>query len=199
MTGVSRSALIAFLDAEFPTYPTPSAISIWRKGRDAFEAGDLKRAEMFVAMNRMVNNSEIPATVRIGKGTKFAYGGVGVIVHKDAVIGKRCSIGSQVTISGLCSEIGDDVYLATGSKLVGPCRIGSASIVGANSVVTTDVESLSVVAGSPAKKISRITLDALRKYQAYFNYKGSRELEKEFADRYRDLMYRDAVQIDLPA
>ncbi len=48
----------------------------------------------------LIYNSKIPYQAQIGKGTKFGYGGMGVVVHCKAVIGDNCSIGQQVTIGG---------------------------------------------------------------------------------------------------
>ena len=48
----------------------------------------------------LIYNSKIPYQAKIGKGTKFGYGGMGVVVHTKAVIGDNCSIGQQVTIGG---------------------------------------------------------------------------------------------------
>lgn len=45
-------------------------------------------------------NSYIPYTAEIGKGTRFGYGAIGVVVHSQAVIGENCIIGTNVTIGG---------------------------------------------------------------------------------------------------
>ena len=106
----------------------------------------------------LIYNSSIPFEAEIGKGTRFAYSGIGVVLHKRTKIGKNCNIGTNVTIGGRSGHhevpsIGDGVYLATGSKVLGPIKIGENSIVGANSVVIKDVPKNSVVAGVPAKVI----------------------------------------------
>ena len=48
----------------------------------------------------LIYNSKIPYQAQIGRGTLFGYGGIGVIIHSKAVIGRNCSIGQQVTIGG---------------------------------------------------------------------------------------------------
>lgn len=54
--------------------------------------------------------------------------------------------------------IGDDIWIGTRSIILPGVQIGSHSIIGAGSVVTKDVEELSVVAGNPAMFIrSRLT------------------------------------------
>ena len=49
---------------------------------------------------RIIFSAVIPPSVSIGKGTFFTYHGLGVVVHKNAVIGKNCCIRQHVTIAG---------------------------------------------------------------------------------------------------
>ena len=93
-------------------------------------------------------------------GTKFGYGGIGVVVHARAVVGRNCIIGANVTIGGKSGwyevpEIGDNVDINAGAKVLGPIRIGNNVIIGANAVVVKDVPDNCVVAGVPAKIIRR--------------------------------------------
>ena len=77
-------------------------------------------------------NSHIPASCTIGKGTRFGYGAIGVVIHSNAIIG-------------------DNVYISTGAKVLGPINIGNNVTIGANAVVITDVVDNAVVGGVPAK------------------------------------------------
>ena len=52
-----------------------------------------------------------------------------------------------------CIEIMDNVFIGTGSTIIGGVRIGPNAIVAAGSVVTKDVPPNSVVGGVPAKYI----------------------------------------------
>ncbi|MGE7634494.1 triple tyrosine motif-containing protein [Bacillus paramycoides] len=110
-------------------------------------------------------NSVIPYTAEIGRGTRLGYGGIGVVIHSQAKIGENCVIGQNVTIGskGSKSIIGNNVYIAPGSKCIGG-EIGDNVIVGANSVVTKDIPNNCVVAGVPAKVLS----DDISKYKNYF-------------------------------
>ena len=106
----------------------------------------------------LLYNSSIPYQAKIGAGTKFAYGGIGVIIHKKAIIGQNCMIGSNVTVGGRSGKqevpiIGSNVYLATGSKVLGDIEIGDHATIGANAVVIKNVPSYGVAAGVPAKII----------------------------------------------
>ena len=48
----------------------------------------------------LIYNSKVPYKAKIGKGTKLGYGGIGVVIHSDSIIGANCSISQQVTIGG---------------------------------------------------------------------------------------------------
>lgn len=52
-------------------------------------------------------------------------------------------------------EIGEDVWIGAGCKILDGVRIGSGSIIGAGSVVTRDVPPGSVAVGVPARVIRR--------------------------------------------
>lgn len=103
-------------------------------------------------------NSSVPYKCKIGKNTVFGYGGIGVVIHERAVIGKNCVISQNVTVGGKSKKyevpsIGDHVYIGAGAKILGDVKIGDDVIIGANSVVIRDVPSRCVVAGIPAKVI----------------------------------------------
>lgn len=105
----------------------------------------------------LIYNSKIPYQCEIGSGTKFGYGGIGVVLHSKCKIGCGCTIAQQVTIGGGNSRkpglpiIGNNVYLAEGCIVFGGVKIGDNSIIGANAVVNIDVPANAVVAGVPAK------------------------------------------------
>jgi serine O-acetyltransferase len=52
-------------------------------------------------------------------------------------------------------EVGDNVVLGAGSKILGGIRIGDNVTVGANSVVVESVDDGSTVVGIPARRVSR--------------------------------------------
>lgn len=106
-------------------------------------------------------NSVVPYTTRIGRGSRFAYGCIGVVLHGRAIIGERVIIGQGVTIGRKLNpngvpKIGNDVYISAGSRILGDITIGDNVIIGANSVVVSNVPANCIVAGAPARVVRNI-------------------------------------------
>lgn len=105
----------------------------------------------------LIYNSKIPPQAKIGKGSKFGYGGISVVIHQDSVIGENCSIGQLVTIGGGNSKypgvptIGDDVRISCGSIVFGGFTVGNNVVIGAHSVVNFPVPDNAVVVGNPGR------------------------------------------------
>ena len=91
------------------------------------------------------------------------YGGIGVVLHKNTIIGDNVAIGQGITIGRKLSDgvptIGDNVYISAGSRVLGDIIIGNNVIIAANSVVIKDVPNNSIVAGAPAKVVKNINQD----------------------------------------
>jgi serine O-acetyltransferase len=124
-------------------------------------------------------NSSVPPESQIGSGTWFGYGGMGVVIHRDAVIGRDVFIAQQVTIGGRSGsksmpQIGDGVYIAPGARVLGGVRVGAGAMIGANAVVVEDVPPRSVVAGVPARIIRRDSDHASEIIAAIQAARGSR-------------------------
>ena len=104
----------------------------------------------------LIYNSSIPFECEIGRQTIALYGGIGIVIHKQAKIGKNCRIGTNVLIGGRSGSenapiIGDNVYIATGAKVLGDITINSNVIIGANAVVIKSVPSNCSVGGVPSR------------------------------------------------
>lgn len=102
-------------------------------------------------------NSSLPPSTRIGKGSRCAYGGIGVVIQSGISIGDNVMIGQNVTVGGDFgrgkSSIGNNVYIGAGSRIISS-RIGDNVVIGENSVVVNKViPDNVVVAGVPAKVI----------------------------------------------
>lgn len=113
---------------------------------------------IFNGIIRLVHNSAVFSETKIGSGTIFSYGGIGVVIHKGCEIGENCVIGSNVTIGGKSNSqgvpvIGNNCFIATGVKILGDIEVGDNSVIGANAVVVTSIPKNSLVTGIPAKVI----------------------------------------------
>lgn len=97
----------------------------------------------------------IPPQVRIGDDFHIIHAEGSLSIHPQAVIGHRCGVMHNVTIGtnmrGRAPIIGDDVFIGVNSTVLGPITIGDRVRIGANTAVSTNVPSDSVVIGSPAK------------------------------------------------
>ncbi len=154
-----------------------NAVDLHRLARGIYRLGIPLVPHLLLRTVRVVYSSVLPIQVEIGDGTQLGHGGLGVVIHRDARIGKGCLIGHQVTIGGRSGHtgapwIGDGVLLAAGAKILGPIRIGDGAIVGANAVVLHDVAAGDIVAGVPARSLhpsSTGARDAFRhNMQAHF-------------------------------
>lgn len=83
-----------------------------------------------------------------------------IVVAKGAVVGKNCRLHEGVTIgatngSNQAANIGDNVFIATGAKIIGDITIANDVAIGANSVVVKSIQEPGTTwGGNPARKIS---------------------------------------------
>ncbi|MFO1413333.1 MAG: serine acetyltransferase [Burkholderiales bacterium] len=104
---------------------------------------------------QVVTGIELPCEVPVGRGFVIEHSG-GIVVSGFARFGDRCRIRNGVVV-GLarvedpCApQIGDDVDIGAGAKLLGNIRIGNHVRIGANAVVLCDVPDHSIAVGVPA-------------------------------------------------
>lgn len=88
----------------------------------------------------------------------FPHGIKGIFIAERAKIGKKVTIFQQVTIgvkdfanNNLCGpEIGDNVFIGAGVKIIGNIKIGNNVKIGANCVVFQDIpDNATVVLDKP--------------------------------------------------
>ena len=106
-------------------------------------------------ISRFFTGIEIHPGAKIGKRL-FIDHGMGVVIGETCTIGDNVTIYQGVTLGGTGKErgkrhpdIGDNVLIAAGAKVLGNIKINSNVNIGANSVVLQSVPSYSTVVGIP--------------------------------------------------
>jgi serine O-acetyltransferase len=101
-----------------------------------------------------VLNNEIPFDFKSGGGLRMRHP-IGIVINSNCDIGENCTIFHQVTIgsnehSGFnkAANIGNNVYIGCGAKIIGDITIGNNVKIGANAVVTKNVPNECTVVGN---------------------------------------------------
>lgn len=93
----------------------------------------------------------------------FTLIGMGVFIvgrddHAHSTIGLPVSFGEWVAHRAPSPRdqirIGADVWIGAGAILLGGIEIGDGAVIGAGSIVTTDVPACAIVAGCPARRVA---------------------------------------------
>lgn len=101
----------------------------------------------------------IPSSFNVGKG--FAIHNFSGIFLPRTTVGDNFIVFQNVTVGhlrgqgGKPPQIGSNVFLGAGAKVMGDIKIGDNVVVGANSLVVTDVPDNCTVIGVPARIVSR--------------------------------------------
>lgn len=111
----------------------------------------------------VITGSDIPLTIQLGGGLLIPHPN-GIVLHSTAIIGVNCLIHQQVTIGVKRGDnkapiIAGHVDIGAGAKVIGNITIGEHAMIGANAVVTKNVEPYDIFAGIPAKKIGSTIAD----------------------------------------
>jgi serine O-acetyltransferase len=104
---------------------------------------------------QIVTGIELPCEAEIGNNFIIDHFG-GIVVSGYTKIGDNCRIRNGVVI-GLknveevgAPEIGNNVDIGAGAKVLGKIKIGNNVLIGANAVVICDVPDNSIAVGVPA-------------------------------------------------
>lgn len=105
---------------------------------------------------QIITGIELPCEVEVGKNFRIDHAG-DIVVSGYAKFGDNCVIRNGVTVGlrhvedPIAPQIGNDVDIGAGAKVLGRITIGDDVVIGANAVVIKDVPAHSVAVGIPAK------------------------------------------------
>jgi serine O-acetyltransferase len=119
--------------------------------------------QLLTYLNIVLFGLEVTPRCEIGPGIFFPHPSGTVVgawrIGRNAIILQGVTLGAKRMDLGfdfrLRPEVGDNVVLGAGSKILGGIHIGDNVTVGANSVVVDSVEADSTMVGIPARKVSQ--------------------------------------------
>ena len=154
------------------TYPGVKAVFFHRIANFFSTAKFHLIARIISQFSRFLTGIEIHPNAKIGKNL-FIDHGMGVVIGETSEIGDNVTIYHNATLGGISPSINsneqrhvkrhptlkDNVVVGSGAQILGPVVVGKNAKVGANAVVTKDVEENAVMVGIPAKNVGQISKD----------------------------------------
>ena len=148
------------------TYPGVKAVFFHRLAHFFSVAKFDLIARIISQFSRFLTGIEIHPGAKIGKNL-FIDHGMGVVIGETSEIGDNVTIYHMVTLGGISPSINsnnqrnikrhptlmDNVVVGSGAQILGPVVVGKNSKIGANAVVTKNVEENAVMIGIPAKNV----------------------------------------------
>ncbi|MGJ3243787.1 MAG: serine O-acetyltransferase [Opitutales bacterium] len=158
-----------------PACPTVLVPVLFYKGFQAITAYRIahwlwhrNRHDLALYVQSLVSEAfavDIHPAARIGCGILLDHA-TSFVAGETAVVENNVSILHEVTLGGTGRETGDrhpkirsGVLIGAGAKILGNIEIGTGAKIGAGSVVLTDVEPHTTVAGVPAVVVGRTRED----------------------------------------
>ena len=152
------------------TYPGVKAVFFHRLAHFFSVAKFDLIARIISQFSRFLTGIEIHPGAKIGKNL-FIDHGMGVVIGETSEIGDNVTIYHMVTLGGISPSINsnnqrnikrhptlmDNVVVGSAAQILGPVIVGKNSKIGANAVVTKNVEENAVMIGIPAKNVGTAT------------------------------------------
>ncbi|WP_371811212.1 serine O-acetyltransferase [Aeromicrobium sp. CFBP 8757] len=146
-----------------PSVPGLLASLLLRSQQCLFRSGHVTAAHSLRTLGNVLVGADFGAGMQVGRGFMLAHP-VGVTIGFGLVIGDDVTFAGGVTCAARhydarpgreqeFATIGDGVLIGANAVLVGGVTIGRNAVVGANSVVLSDVPEDAVVMGSPARRV----------------------------------------------
>ena len=114
-------------------------------------------ARLISQISRFFTGIEIHPGATIGDGILIDHG-MGVVIGETATIGNDCTIYHNSTLGGTGKDkykrhpdLGNNVMVGSGAKVLGPIKIGNNVKIGANCVVLKNIPDNVTVVGVPRR------------------------------------------------
>jgi serine O-acetyltransferase len=148
------------------TYPGVKAI-FFHKIANFFYLAKFDLVARFISQfSRFLTGIEIHPGAKIGKNL-FIDHGMGVVIGETSEIGDNVTIYHMATLGGIAPSINsndqrnvkrhptieNDVVIGSGAQVLGPVTVGRCAKIGANAVITKNVQVKAVMVGIPAKNV----------------------------------------------
>ena len=115
-------------------------------------------ARLISQIGKFLTGIEIHPGAKIGKKL-FIDHGMGIVIGETTTVGDNCIIYHSVTLGGTGKDkykrhpdIGNNVIIGCGAKILGPIKIGNNVKIGANAVILKNIESNKTAIGIPGKE-----------------------------------------------
>lgn len=99
---------------------------------------------LFARLSLWLTGVDIAPGAVIGPGLMISHG-VGIVIGDSVRIGANAQLLHQVTLGAASvrrremPQVGDDVFIAAGAKLIGDFRVGNNVFIGVNTLVTENI------------------------------------------------------------
>ena len=137
-------------------------MTLYRASHRCARAGSIgwPFAKLLHWTNKVLTSSDIDPRADIDRSVYIPHA-IGVVIGETASIGPNTTIMPGVVIGAAeptsgkrHANIGADVVIGAGAKILGPVRIADGARIGANAVVLDDVAPGATVVGIPAREVA---------------------------------------------
>ncbi|MFZ4682217.1 MAG: DapH/DapD/GlmU-related protein [Terrimicrobiaceae bacterium] len=140
---------------------------LWALSRSLYRNNRPRLSRAVKTVNWFLHKCLLPSEAVVGRDILLEHYALGIVLHPQVTIGDNCRIFHHVTLaaeSPIGSPhriiLGDNVTIGAHSVVVARqnsnLTIGNNSLLGAGSVLLTDIPPFEVWAGNPARKIKDV-------------------------------------------